>query len=112
MDRKLRRTQLVFLGDVGVGKSSIFYRLRHDKYDPEPLPTQNLDVFRKTFSTIHGSTELVVADTGGFGAFGACGFCTERRTDLMFPQSGTGAYRRITIGTPTLSAWCTILPAR
>lgn len=59
------KSKLVFVGDQGVGKSSIINRLIKDSFDPTHNPTVGID-FVSTNLVINGTTiRLQLWDTAG-----------------------------------------------
>jgi Ras-related protein Rab-6A len=65
MTDELQKFKLIFLGDQGVGKSSILNRFSQNKFEPDYQATIGLDFHSKT-ETINGaSVRLLLYDTAG-----------------------------------------------
>ena len=65
MTDDILKFKIIFLGDQGVGKSSILNRFAQDKFEPEYQATIGLDFHSKN-ATINGANvRLLLYDTGG-----------------------------------------------
>ena len=62
---KTRECKVIFLGDGGVGKSSLINRIRRDAFDPNLLPTNGIDTVFWTTSLEDGAVRVRMLDFGG-----------------------------------------------
>lgn len=71
MTEDIQKYKIIFLGDQGVGKSSILNRFAQDKFEPDYQATIGLDFHSKN-ATINGaSVRLLLYDTAGQEKFKA-----------------------------------------
>ena len=61
--------KVIIIGDAGVGKTSLMYRLVRDKFDPAFLTTIGVDFLRKKISVDEQTYQLVLWDTAGAERF-------------------------------------------
>ena len=61
--------KVIIIGDAGVGKTSLMYRLVRDKFDPAFLTTIGVDFLRKKISVHEQTYQLVLWDTAGAERF-------------------------------------------
>ncbi|XP_041378795.1 ras-related protein SEC4-like [Gigantopelta aegis] len=61
--------KVIIIGDAGVGKTSLMYRLVRDKFDPAFLTTIGVDFLRKKVSGDEQTYQLVLWDTAGAERF-------------------------------------------
>jgi small GTP-binding protein len=59
------KCKLVFVGDQGVGKSSIINRFIKDQFDPTHNPTVGIDFVSKNMNVEGATVRLQLWDTAG-----------------------------------------------
>lgn len=65
MNDHIPKFKIIFLGDQGVGKSSIINRFAQDKYDEDYQATIGLDFHSKNVNVKGISLRLLLYDTAG-----------------------------------------------
>jgi len=65
MTEEIPKYKIIFLGDQGVGKSSILNRFAQDKFEPNYQATIGLDFHSKNITIENTSIRLLLYDTAG-----------------------------------------------
>ena len=65
MSEEIPKYKIIFLGDQGVGKSSILNRFAQDKFEPNYQATIGLDFHSKNITNENTSIRLLLYDTAG-----------------------------------------------
>uniref|UniRef100_A0A674I0F0 Uncharacterized protein n=1 Tax=Terrapene triunguis TaxID=2587831 RepID=A0A674I0F0_9SAUR len=80
--------KLILLGDFGVGKTTLFHRIRAGRFLPGPhAPNEHLAICKKTVQLSHpqapGSAQISLWDTAGEERFLSLSSCYYRDTDAV-----------------------------